>query len=83
MVISKRLMSLRYGLELNGKRQYIADFDIYPTDYFTPYDYLTGRLHQTDDTYTVHWFGQSWINNRPWRIKLSQWYHRLCGIKME
>lgn len=78
-----RLLTDRYGLELNGKRQYVADFDIYPTDYFTPYDYLTGRLHQTDDTYTVHWFGQSWINNRPWRIRLSQWYHRLCGIKMK
>lgn len=78
-----RLLVAKFGLKLNGNRQCVAGFDIYPTDYFTPYDYLTGRLHRTDNTYTIHWFGQSWINNKPWRTKLSQWYHRLRGIKME
>lgn len=78
-----RLLIYEFGLKLDGRKQKIADFDVFPTDYFTPYDYLSGKLNKTDNTYTIHWFGQSWINNRPWRMKLSQWYHRLCGIKME
>lgn len=78
-----RLLIHEFGLKLDGRMQEIAGFDIFPTDYFTPYDYLTGKLNKTDNTYTIHWFGQSWINNRSWRIRLSQWYHRLCGIKMK
>ncbi len=78
-----KLLVDKFGLQLNGKKQCAAGFNIFPADYFTPYDYLTGRLHRTDNTYTIHWFGQSWINNKPWRTKLSQWYHRLRGIKME
>ncbi len=78
-----RLLVEKYGLLLNGQKQKVGDFEIFPTDYFTPYDYLNGRLNKTDNTYSIHWFDQSWIQHKPLRTKLSQWYHRIIGIKME
>lgn len=71
------------GLKLNGLKQHLPCFEVYPTDYFTPYDYITGRLRKTENTHTIHWFNQSWIGNIPFRVKLSQLYHRIMGMKME
>ena len=78
-----QLLSKQYGLLLNGEKQEIAGFTIYPTDYFTPYDYINGKLKQTTNTYSIHWFGQSWVEHKDWRRKVSQWWHRICGIQMK
>lgn len=78
-----KLLKENYGLVLNGKKQQVGDFMIYPTDYFSPYDYINGKLAQTANTYSVHWFGQSWINQKSWRKKIAQWLHRIQGLHME
>ena len=78
-----KLLKERYGLILNGKQQKIGEFQIYPTDYFTPYDYINGKLTQTNNTYTIHWFGQSWVNQKDWRKRIAQWIHRIQGLHME
>lgn len=77
------LLVQNQGLILNGKQQTLQDFEIYPTDFFSPYDYLTGQLHKTSNTKTIHWFSQSWIKQNPWKRKLIQFYHRLLGIKIK
>lgn len=77
-----RLLVSQYDLELNGKLQQCGDFQIYPTDYFSPYDYIQGKLHRTQNTYTIHWFSQSWIKQNSIVRKISQFYHSLLGIKM-
>ena len=78
-----KLLIQEQGLILNGEEQRLTDFHIFPTTYFTPYDYINGKLRKTPQTYSIHWFDQSWINNKPWRVKFSQWYHRLAGVKMK
>jgi len=72
-----------YGLLLNGKLQKLGIITVYPTDYFTPYDYLTGKLRKTKNTHTIHWFNQSWIGLKGWKVKLGQLIHRFKGIRME
>lgn len=79
--ITKRLQNL--GFVLNGKEQEIDGIHIYPTDRFSPYDYITGLLRKTPNTYSIHWFDKSWIKQSGFRTKIAQWYHRLVGIKME
>ncbi len=71
------------GLLLNGKRQVINGVSIYPTDYFSPYDYINGRLMRTVNTIAIHWYSVSWLENVPLRRRLSQYYHRLIGKKRE
>ena len=77
------LLVKEQGLILNGQRQGLECFDVFPTDFFTPYDYINGKLKLTENTHTIHWFNQSWIGHRPLRIRLSQFYHRLIGLKMK
>ena len=38
----------------------IEEIDIYPTAYFAPMDYQTGKLNRTDVTHSVHWYNASW-----------------------
>lgn len=72
-----------YGVMLNGKEQDHVFFHLFPTDYFTPYDYISGRIRKTVNTHTIHWFGQSWLSVTSWRLRIAQFFHRLTGQKMK
>ena len=80
--ITSRFLS-QHNLERNGKQQQVGDFTVYPTDYFSPYDYINGKVRTTDNTYSIHWFSQSWIKRSKWKTRLSQWWHRICGTQMK
>ncbi len=72
---------LQLGLKLEDKRQTIGNIDIYPSDYFNPFDDPTGRLRITDNTYSIHWYGKSWISNRKKiRSMIARPFHRLLGV---
>ena len=57
---------LKYGLVQNNTKQTVADFTLFPRDYFCPKDPVTKKLHLTSNTYTIHHFDGSWI---PKKIK--------------
>lgn len=66
------------GLVHNGKFQDLGSIVIFPKDYFNPYDDSTGRLHQTENTYSIHWYAKSWMNRRTViRSFLMKPIHRL------
>lgn len=67
------------GLVQDGSEQYVDGVHIYPKEYFNPYDVATGRLNKTPDTYSIHWYDQSWAKTSPVKRKLSQFAHRLFG----
>lgn len=72
-----------FGLVLNGEYQTIEGFNIYPSDYFSPYDYLCGKLNVTRNTYMIHWYDMSWVDQSKLRRFLSRIYHRVMGIKLK
>lgn len=79
-----KLLVEEYSLLLNGKLQnLLGDVTIYPTDYFSPYDYIQGKLKRTSNTYSIHWFSQTWIGQSKWRKKIAQIIHRILKIKMK
>jgi len=49
-----------YGLKKDGNEQNIADVHVYPADYFNPLDSVTGMLHKTENTVSIHWYAMSW-----------------------
>ncbi|MBR3455924.1 MAG: hypothetical protein IKH26_11430 [Bacteroidaceae bacterium] len=83
VMVFTSMLTAEYGVRLDGQEQNHDLFHLFPTDYFTPYDYITGLLHKTPHTHAIHWFGQSWLKVKSWRQKLAQLYHRLIGQKME
>lgn len=68
----------KLGLELNGKRQTLNDVEIYPSDYFNPYDDPTGLLNITENTFSIHWFAKSWMSRGTiLRSYLTKPLHRI------
>ena len=54
---------LKHGLILNNTKQTIADFTLFPCEYFCPKDSLTKITTITDNTYTIHHFDGSWVSD--------------------
>ena len=59
---TKALLPL--GLITNGERQSIEHAEIFPVDYFNPFDDTTGRLNKTDNTYSINRYGKSWMDKK-------------------
>ena len=71
---------LERGFVPNGCYQVIDGFALYPQDYFCPYNDLTGELHRTKNTVTIHWFNKSWLSrNARIRSELTKPFHRIFG----
>lgn len=80
-IITQKLLH-SFNLKLNGKEQDIDAIHVYPSDYFSPYDYINGTITRTNNTYTIHWFEQSWTKKNKFITKIIQLYHRIIGTKM-
>ena len=81
MLNTEALVSL--GLQLNGEYQVIGGADIYPVEYFNPYDDPTGKLNTTENTYSIHWFAKTWMSSRSRiRSRLTKPIHRVFGTDL-
>lgn len=74
---------IKAGLKELPGIQNIAGINIYPSDFFNPYDDITGKLNKTINTRSIHWYSKTWMNSNPLRQFLSHLYHRLAGLKKE
>lgn len=71
---------LKFGLKQNGQLQNLGDATVYPAEYFNPYDDATGILKKTENTYSIHWYGKSWMDKKiVLRSKLSKPIHRFLN----
>lgn len=55
-------VAIEHGYILNGATQNINGMNIYASDYFHPYDYMSGMVNITEHTYSVHWFNGGWLD---------------------
>jgi len=53
------------GLKPNGKKQSLDGFVVFPPEVFCPQHYITGKLHVTPATYSIHHFQGSWKPEPP------------------
>lgn len=51
---------LKRGLQVGGKKQVVEDVTIYPSSYFSPKSWGTGKYHITEETAVVHHFAGTW-----------------------
>lgn len=58
-VITKLLEKL--GFTFGENKQYnLKEITIYPREYFSPKDFETGVIKETENTHTIHYFDASW-----------------------
>ena len=54
----------QYGLKKDDLKQVIRDVVIYPSDYFCPKDFETGKTNITDETVSIHHYDSTWWSKR-------------------
>lgn len=81
-------VALDNGYKIDGTTQCINGMNIYAYDYFHPYDYMTGSLNETKNTYSVHWFNGGWLDDKMRKANeesqrtYEELYNRALGNKM-
>lgn len=55
---------LPFGLRADGTRQEVCGLQFFPQDYFCPISLRTGELHITNNTYSIHHFDASWMEDK-------------------
>jgi mannosyltransferase OCH1-like enzyme len=60
---------MREGLENVAGIQQVGDITIYPREYFAPINVISGRLHITPNTRTIHHYMGSWTDSNKKSIK--------------
>ena len=66
----------KHGFSDKTEIQKVAGFIIYPMEYFCPKDVYSGAITLTENTYTIHHFDASWVDNGIFLIrkdKLNDW----------
>lgn len=70
------------GLQGNGTIEHIAGVDIYPSDWFNPFDDAIGRLKKTKNTRTIHWYAKSWLPEESiFCVSVKRLARRLLGVE--
>ena len=70
------------GLVGDGSIEQVAGINIYPPDWFNPFDEATGRLHKTENTQSIHWFAKSWLPaESAWKTWTKRLLRRLFGTE--
>ncbi|KAB1438243.1 glycosyltransferase family 32 protein [Candidatus Galacturonibacter soehngenii] len=79
--ITKQLQSK--GLNLNNTIQNLGNMTVLPTDFFCPLEYDTGKLRVSSNTFSIHWFNASWLDekNRK-RVIIERKIKNLLGHKL-
>ena len=52
----------KHGFTDKNEIQEVAGVTIYPTEYFCPKDILTGDIHITENTYSIHHYDGTWCS---------------------
>lgn len=81
-ILTTQLME-KYGYIAEDKMQECCGFVVYPSDYFSPIDYMNGKLLRTDRTHSIHWYNASWNEEETKEeLVVARKFRRLFGIKM-
>lgn len=55
---------IREGMHVDNRVHVINDMTVYSSDYFQPYDYMSGELFMTENTFSIHHFNGGWLDER-------------------
>ena len=66
------------GLQQKNEQQELDGFLVLPTDCFSPFDYVTERMHRTSRTFGIHYYQGSWQSGD----KANRWRKRFKCTKV-
>lgn len=63
---------------VEAKKVGINTIPIFPFDYFSPKNHVTGKIKKTKNTYMIHHFSGSWL---PWYFRFEQKIWHTLGLR--
>jgi mannosyltransferase OCH1-like enzyme len=64
-----------FNVKLNNQYQDINGIlTLFPKEYFCPKSYKTGLINQTENTYAIHHFSGSWLDEKSQKNRLNNYY---------
>lgn len=72
---------LLHGYKINGTPQQTDGINIYTYDYFHPYDYMSGRMDLSKNTFSVHHFNGGWLDEamKMLNLKTMEEFKQICS----
>lgn len=55
---------IELGMRVDNTTQRINDMTVFSSDYFHPYDYMSGETIITKNTYSIHHFNGGWLDEK-------------------
>lgn len=55
---------INMGMKINNTTQRVNEMTIFSSDYFHPYDYMSGRTIITENTFSIHHFNGGWLDEK-------------------
>ncbi len=55
---------IKEGMRVNNQVQTVCGMTVYSSDYFHPYDYMSGELTMTKNTFSIHHFNGGWLDDK-------------------
>ena len=55
---------MKLGMKPDNTIQNIEDMMIFSSDFFHPYDYMSGELNITENTFSIHHFNGGWLETK-------------------
>ncbi len=67
---------IEMGMHVNNRVQTVNGMTVYSSDYFHPYDYMSGEAAMTKNTFSIHHFNGGWLDEkaRKQRVKTQEQY---------
>lgn len=79
-IITNEILYKTKGVSFDENKFYnIDDVVIYPTEYFDPKNYDTGKINITENTLTIHHYDGSWVDEN---LKLHRKYSKIFGDRI-
>lgn len=64
-------------------KQNIEGVTVYPSDYFSPKSFSTGKINCTSNTYTIHHYNATWLTPEEHKkLTRNQKINRIFGLKL-
>lgn len=70
---------IQLGMKVDNSVQRIDDMTVFSSDFFHPYDYMSGKTVITENTYSIHHFNGGWLNEEKMdeRKRTTQLYRQI------
>ena len=72
---------IKQGLNSKNEIQNVSGINIYPKEFFNPYDYTIGNLCITTNTRSIHWYSNTWASRlSQLKLRIGVYFRKIISL---